>query len=91
MSHAQRNLPKAHSKDALRKSIVIIATILRQRRQPVIVVRGCPVPILEVTNIFSLLGGTVNPSMSPDIMPRFIFFVILSKIMRMFNQITLKK
>jgi uncharacterized protein (DUF362 family) len=89
--HAQRNLHQAYAKDALRKSIDIMATLLRQRRQPVMVVRGCPVPILEVTNIFSLLGGTVNPSMSPDIMPLFIFFVILSKIMRSFNQITRKK
>ena len=90
-SHSQRDPHKTHAKDALRKSIDIMATILRQRKQPVIIVRGCPVPILEVTNIFSLLGGTVNPSMHPAIMPRFIFFVILSKIARLLNQITQSK
>ena len=52
--------------------------------------RGCPVPILEVTNILALLGGTANPSMQPAIFPRFVYFVIVSKIMRMFNRIAHK-
>jgi uncharacterized protein (DUF362 family) len=89
--HSQRDPHKARAKDALRKSIDIMATILRQNRQPVVVVRGCPVPVLEITNILSLMGGTTNPSMNPDILPRFVFFVFLSKIMRTFNRITRKK
>ena len=86
-SHTLRDPHHARAKDALRKSIDIMVTLLRQSRQPVIVVRGCPVPVLEMTNIYSLIGGTVNPSMHPSIMPRFIFFVILSKIMRLLNRI----
>jgi hypothetical protein len=66
-------------------------TLFRQRRKPVIVVRGCPVPILEVTNIFALLGGTANPSMHPAILPKFVFFVILSKLMRTINRISTRK
>lgn len=86
-SHTLRDPHHARAKDALRKSIDIMITLLRQSRQPVIVVRGCPVPVLEMTNIYSQIGGTVNPSMHPSIMPRFIFFVILSKIMRLLNRI----
>jgi len=80
--HTQRDPHQARATDALRKSLNITTTVLRQRKQPVIVVRGCPVPILEVTNSFALLGGTVNPSMKADVLPRFIYFVMLSKVMR---------
>jgi hypothetical protein len=90
-SHTQRNPHQARAKDALRKSIDIMITLIRQRKQPVIVVRGCPVPILDVTNIFALLGGTVNPSMKADILPRFVYFVMVSKLMHMLNPITRKK
>lgn len=89
-SHAQRDLHTAYAKDALRKSTDIILTILRQYRRPVIIVRGCPVPILEVTNILALLGGTANPSMQPAIFPKFVYFVIVSKFMRMFNRMARK-
>lgn len=86
-SHAQRDPHRAYAKDALRKSIDIMAILLRQRKQPVILVRGCPTPILELTNIMALLGGTANPSMHPAIFPKFIYFVMLSKLMRALNRI----
>jgi uncharacterized protein (DUF362 family) len=87
---AQRDPGKAHAQDALQKSIRIMLTLFRQRNQPVIVVRGCPVPVLEVTNLFSLLGGTVNPSMKPDILLKFVFYVVLAKMMRSLNRIIRK-
>jgi uncharacterized protein (DUF362 family) len=73
------------SKTAVRKSLDIVIKLLRQRNRPVIVVRGCPVPVLENTNIFSLLGGTINPSLQRDIFPHFIYFVLLSRIMKLFH------
>jgi uncharacterized protein (DUF362 family) len=85
--HSQRDPHQARAKDVLRKSVDIMATISRQRKQSVIVVRGCPVPVLEVTNIFALLGGIANPSMRVDIFPKFIYFVMLSKMMRTMNRI----
>lgn len=88
--HSQRDPLQARATDALRKSVDIMTTVIRQRKQPVIVVRGCPVPILEVTNIFAMLGGTVNPSMQADILPRFVYFVMLSKFMRALNRVTRK-
>lgn len=88
--HSQRDPRTAYAKDALRKSTDIIMTMLRQYRQSVIIVRGCPVPILEVTNILAFLGGAANPSMQPAIFPRFVYFVIVSKLMRMFNRIARK-
>ena len=86
-SHDQRNPHQARATDAIQKSINIMTTLLKQRNQPAIVVRGCPVPVLKITSIFSTLGGTVNPSLKPDILPRFVFFVYLSKVMRAINRI----
>lgn len=86
-SHAQRDPHQARAKDALRKSIDIMIAMIRQRKSTVMVVRGCPVPVLEVTNMMALLGGTVNPSMQADILPHFMYFVLLSKFMRFLNWI----
>ncbi len=82
MPHKLRDPYHATAKNALQKSIDVMWTVFRQRRQPVVIVRGCPVPILEVTNILSQLGGVVNPSMKPDIFPRFVYFVLLTSLMR---------
>jgi hypothetical protein len=76
------DLGRIQAKTAIRKSLDITLSILRQRNQPIIVVRGCPTPILENTNILALLGGTVNPTMQLDILPHFVFYVFVSRFKR---------
>jgi uncharacterized protein (DUF362 family) len=84
-NHHGPGLPR--SKTAICKSLDITINLLRQRDSPVVVVRGCPVPVLENTSILSVLGGTINPSLRRDIFPRFIYYVLLSRIMRLVNHL----
>jgi hypothetical protein len=70
------------SKMAIRKSLDLTLSLLRQRSNPITTVRGCPVAILDNTNILALLGGTVNPSMQPDILPRFVYYEITARFFR---------
>lgn len=79
---------RRRAKTAIRKSLDIMLSIFRQRARPIIIIRGCPVPILETTNIFSLLGGTVNLSLRPDILPKFVFYVFISRFIKFLRNLS---
>jgi hypothetical protein len=84
--HAVRAPSPARAKDWIQKSTEIRRNVNRQRSLPVVTIRGCPVPALENTFILSILGKTANPSFRWDITPRLIYFVLVSRLMRLLHR-----
>jgi uncharacterized protein (DUF362 family) len=84
----QRDPNRARAKDAFGMVLHALANLLRQRGQPVLCVRGCPVGMMELFVYFGLLGKTVSPTMHPRIAPAFVYHYVLHKIARAIQSVS---
>jgi hypothetical protein len=83
----QRDPHRARARDAIGKVLHTLANLLRQRGQPVIRVRGCPVGVMELFVYFSLLGKTASPTLHPQVAPAFFYHYVLHKVARALQSI----
>jgi uncharacterized protein (DUF362 family) len=84
----QRDPHHAHAKDAVGQILGAVANVLRQRGQPVMRIRGCPVVVMQYLMYLHLLGKTVNPVLHPQVFPSFAYHYVIHKIVRAVRRIT---
>jgi uncharacterized protein (DUF362 family) len=78
----QRDPHRAHVRDAVGQILAAVANVLRQRRQPVMRIRGCPVAVMQHLWYLNLLGRVMNPSLHPQILPSYAYHYVVHKIVR---------
>ena len=60
----------------------MLRALWRGRGQPAVILRGCPVGVSEMALMLAFLGRVKNPYFSPNIAPKFMFYYLISKIIR---------
>jgi uncharacterized protein (DUF362 family) len=73
---------RARSHDIVYKMIAAMLYWIRNWNQPVVRVRGCPSSMAETILYLSLLGRTVNPYLHPKIVFKFMYYYVISNIVR---------
>jgi hypothetical protein len=73
---------RARSRDIVFKMIGALWYWAGHWNQPVVRVRGCPSSMAETILYLSLLGGTVNPYLHPKIVFKFMYYYIVSNVVR---------
>ncbi len=81
----QRDPHRAHVKDAVGQILAAVVNVVRQGRQPVMRIRGCPVAVMQYIWYLNLLGRTVNPTLHPQILPAYAYHYVVHKIVRTFR------
>jgi hypothetical protein len=84
----QRDPHQAHVKDAVGQILAAVVNVIRQRRQPVMRIRGCPVAVMQYLWYLHLLGRTINPALHPRILPAYAYHYVVHKIVRTFRFLT---
>lgn len=81
--HRQHLQPaQAKSSDVVSKMITSFINRIRHTGQPAVRVKGCPVSVAENALYLSMLGGTKNPYLSPDIAVSFIYHYLIARLAR---------
>jgi hypothetical protein len=84
----ERDPHKARMKDAVGQILAAVTNVIRQRRQPVMRIPGCPVAVMQYLWYLSLLGRTVNPTLHPRILPVYAYHYVVHKVVRTARWIT---
>jgi uncharacterized protein (DUF362 family) len=66
----------------LRDIARVLRALWRGRGQPAVILRGCPVGVSEMALMLAFLGRVKNPYFSPNIAPKFMFYYLVSKVIR---------